>query len=253
MQELLAVDFYCQNSGGFSPAKETILLNHHRPSEADIMAAARRALQDRIKRNGGPRDWTTPLVDPVRSARSRQSCHRFVLHQPRLEAPPRDSGAYVPEMAESIDRDRNLSDGARRCARILAAYTYRRDRESRATEITVSYLQKALGKCRRTVQRYLRQLERTGYISVHVVPSSRTRMCVGLLIELLAPLFPRHHREKWPGRAVIADVTAESQNKRFRYKQPPVPVLDWSLRCMEGVWRSFQRHTVPLPQLLPSF
>ena len=56
---------------------------------------------------------------------------------------------------------------------------------------------RALGKDRRTVQRYLRQLERAGYITVEVV-HARTRMCAGLFVALLAPLFPRHHRQKWP-------------------------------------------------------
>jgi len=205
------------------------------------MAAARRTLSETIRRNGGPVDHALHTADPVRRRRSLQSCHRFVLDEERLYAPPQDSGAYVPEMAESLDRDRNLTDGARRCARVITAYTYRRNRESRAAELTVSYLQKALGKCRRTVQRYLRQLERAGYINVHVVPSNRTRMCVGLLIELLAPLFPRHHREKWPVRAVVPGATAESQNKRFKYKQTPIPLHEWRLRCMAGVWRAFNR------------
>ena len=56
---------------------------------------------------------------------------------------------------------------------------------------------RALGKSRRTVQRYLRQLEREGYIAVEVI-HARTRMCAGLFIALLAPMLPRHHRQQWP-------------------------------------------------------
>jgi len=63
---------------------------------------------------------------------------------------------------------------ARRCARKLAEYGYRKNRESRTADITVTWLMRALGKSRRTVQRYLRQLERAGYIAVEVI-HARTR------------------------------------------------------------------------------
>ena len=125
--------------------------------------------------------------DPARQLRSLRCCHLPAEEQP-LHAPPRDSAAYVPEMAARIDDDRNLTDGARRCARKLAEYTYRKNRDGRAAEITVTWLMKALGRSRRTVQRYLRQLERAGYIGVEVIHAG-TRMCAGLMVELLAPVF----------------------------------------------------------------
>lgn len=96
-----------------------------------------------------------------RRRRALQTCHRHGLYErPRFD-PPRDNGAYVPELAAGIEDDRNLTDGARRCARKFAEETYRRNREGRSLEVTVTYLMKALGKCRRTVQRYLRLLDRT--------------------------------------------------------------------------------------------
>ena len=61
-----------------------------------------------------------------------------------------------------------------------------RDRSARAADITVTWLMRALGKDRRTVQRYLRQLEHAGYITVEVV-HARTRMCAGLFVALLSP------------------------------------------------------------------
>ena len=76
---------------------------------------------------------------------------------------------------------------------------------------------RALGKSRRTVQRYLRQLERAGYISVQVI-HARTRMCAGLFVALLAPLFPRHHRQKWPHKLIDPDAPRKSQNNRLRIK-----------------------------------
>src|ERR1019366_5852328 len=81
----------------------------------------------------------------------------------------RDSHAYVPELAARLDTDPNLTDGARRCARILAAYNYRDNRDTRSAQITVTYLTRAMTKCRGTVPRYLSQLERTGRLGTDVI------------------------------------------------------------------------------------
>jgi len=180
--------------------------------------------------------------DPVRQLRSLRSCHLPAEEQP-LHAAPRDSGAYVPEMAARIDDDSNLTDGARRCARKLAEYTYRKNRDRRTAEITVTWLMKALGRSRRTVQRYLRQLERAGYITVEVF-QARTRMCAGLMVELLAPCFPRHHRSKWPQKLIEPGAPRKSQNNRLRYKHSRE---SWALRCMDGVFRALTKTLPPLP------
>ena|SRR5581483_4325163 len=183
-----------------------------------------------------------PCKNPARQLRSLRCCHLPAEEQP-LHAPPRDSGAYVPELAARIDDDRNLTDGARRCARKLAEYTYRKNRERRAAEITVTWLMKALGKSRRTVQRYLRQLEHAGYIAVEVI-QARTRMCAGLMVELLAPCFPRHHRSRWPQKLIEPDAPRTSQNNRLRYRYSRE---SWALRCMDGVFRALTKTLPPLP------
>jgi hypothetical protein len=221
----------------------------YRPSEDQIMAMAQRTLQARMAHDGVRIDlphtqpWRSPSAD--RRKRSLQSCHRFTLDEPGRAPPPKDTGAYVPELAGRLEDDRNLTDGARRCARKLAEYTYRRNREGRSARITVTYLSKALNRSRRTVQRYLRQLERAGYISVGVV-RAQTRMCAGLVVELLTPLFPRHHAQKWPARLIKPGAPLESQNK----KSDIIAREFWALHCMEGVWRSFNR-AYPPGSLLP--
>lgn len=189
-----------------------------------------------------------------RRQRSLQTCHRYTLYErPRFD-PPKDSGAYVPELAARIEDDRNLTDGARRCARKLAELTYRGSRAGRALEVTVSYLMKALGRCRRTVQRYLRLLEREGYIRADVVKGARSRLCVGLMIQLLGPLFARHHREKWPQRARNPGATRESQNQRFKDtckdKTELISRKIWGLKCMDGVFRALMK---TIPPFDPSF
>ena len=146
-----------------------------------------------------------------RRKRSLQTCHRFSLYERPRHAPPRDTGAYVPQASAGIENDRNLTDGARRCARKIMELAYRSNRSGRTLDVTVTYLARTLGKCRRSVQRYLRLLEREGYIQVEVVACGRSRMCFGLVIELLAPLFPRHHRKKWPETRRKPGATEKSQ------------------------------------------
>ncbi len=221
------------------------------PKHQDLLLEAHRALRRRTAVSAPViRMTVAPPVDTKRSARSRRTCHRYSLDErPRFAAPTK-SDAYVPEMAARLEDDRNLTDGARRCARKLAEYAYRRDREGRALEITVTYLMRALGRCRRTIQRYLRLLEREGYISVDVVHGDRTRMCTGIVVQLLAPLFPRHHADRWPAKLAVPGATPESQKKRFidsrRAGLVRIPVQSWALRCMDGVFRSLMK-TLPPP------
>lgn len=195
----------------------------------------------RIERSPSP---TVPAKDEDRQQRSLQSCHLPAGPKPRLP-PPRDNGAYVPELAARIENDPNLTDGARRCARKLAEYTYRNNRETRRAEITVTYLMRSLRKSRRTVQRYLRQLEHAGYIGVQVI-HARTRMCAGLLVELLAPLFARHHRRGWPQKSMKPDAPRKSHNYRLRIKYSRE---SWALRCMDGVFRALMKTIPPLPAI----
>jgi hypothetical protein len=157
--------------------------------------------------------------------------------------PPKPTGAYVPELAATLDNDARLTDGARRCARKLAEYVHVRDRDSQAAEITVTYLMKALRKSRRTVQRYLRQLERAGYIAVHVI-HARTRMCAGLAVQLLAPLIPRHG---WPEKLRKPDAPKLSQNNSSRYKLRLIPRVLWAIRCTDPIRRAWDLINPSLP------
>jgi len=104
---------------------------HTRPTEADVMEQARQTLAARIARDGrrhdaGPCPATTQ-GDEERRLRSLRCCHLPAAPKPRPPA-PRDTGAFVPEMASRIEDDRNLTDGARRCAR------WQLDRQLRAEQ-----------------------------------------------------------------------------------------------------------------------
>jgi DNA-binding transcriptional ArsR family regulator len=154
-------------------------------------------------------------------------------------------GAYTPELSEIIDNDPNLSDGARRCGRKVSAYVYRRNRDTLEAETTVTWLMEALGKSRRTVQRYLRELERAGYIAVDVLRAG-TRWCAGLVVRLLASLLPRHG---WPEKLIKPAMPSVSHNYKYRYKTERVPRDIWAVRCMDGVFRSLMKSLPPLPPL----
>jgi hypothetical protein len=216
---------------------------HPPPIEEVAQRLAARIARDGIRIERSPSPAVLPK-DNDRRQRSLRSCHLPAEPKPR-HAPPRDSGAYVPEMAARIEDDPNLTDGARRCARKLMEYVYRKNRTARAADITVTWLMRALSKDRRTVQRYLRQLEHAGYITVEVV-HAHTRMCAGLFVALLAPLFPRHHRQKWPRKLIDSDAARESHNNRLRIKYSRE---SWALRCMDGVFRSFMKTIPPLPAI----
>lgn len=223
------------------------------PQAAFIESA--RKLQNRSVTPGADlRPVDVPATDAERRKRSLNTCHRYAQAERPRKSTPRASRAYVPELAARVEDDPNLTDGARRCARKLAELTYRRNREGRSLPVTVTYLARSLGRCRRTVQRYLRQLEREGYVAVDVVISQRARMCVGLVVRLLGPLMAAHHRECWPGSSAKPGATLESLNKRFKgYSQAEgyrTGVEQWALRCMDGVFRSFMK-TNPLAGLPP--
>lgn len=192
----------------------------------------------------------TPPSD--RRQRALQTCHRPAEPKRQRYQPPGDSRAYVPELSARLEDDPNLTDGARRCARKIAELAYRSQRESRALPVTVSFLARALGRCGRTVQRYLRQLEREGYVAVDVVAGRRSRMCIGLVVHILTPLIAAHHKTRWPGGRGNPGATPESLNHRYKhFKQAEgrrVSVEQWALRCMDGVFRSFMK-TGPLADL----
>lgn len=155
----------------------------------------------------------------------------------------------MPQFSARLLNDPGLSDGARRCAMKLIELVYRRNREHRHIQCTVNYLAKCLGRSQRTVQYYLARLRRRGYIRHDVIASQRARMCIGIVVTLLKPVFPKH---EWPtpaGKPATSGVQRYSRrytpNINRRRFQEKVSVERWTLRCMDGVFRAFVK-TGPL-------
>lgn len=233
----------------------------YKPDDTEIMQAARKSLIRRKGEGGLATQFNVRVrllpQGPDRSqeerrTRSLQTCHRYSLYErPRAE-PPSDTGAYIPELSARLENDQNLTDGARRCARKIAEETYRRNREGRSLEVTVTYLMKALGRCRRTIQRYLGLLEREGYIYAEVAYGTRSKMCVGLIVHLLKPLFARHHAKEWPKKLKKPGATKESHKYSFNLNNKDnfsiITRNEWALKCMDGVFGSLMK-TLPLFEL----
>jgi len=234
------------------------MLKTYIPSESELMGQAWQALRQRLAvapahPAANPVESRSDPAGPspdvaARRERSRQTCHRYSLYERPRYAPPAETGAFVPELAARLENDRNLTDGARRLARKLAEIIYRQNRAGRFTEITVTYLMNALRRSRRTIQRYLRLLEREGYIHAQVVRGPRSRLCTGLLIALCRPLLARHHEKHWPRKRENPGASKESQNyrtQRFQGTGERLTVRQWALLCMDGVFRAFMK-TDPL-------
>ena len=206
-------------------ARRTLDTRVEMTTDAEMMAEARRTLDRSLLKAPALREALIAPAPPPkhytpdqqeRRMRSLRKCHMPSLYERPRHAPPKDTGAYVPAASARLDNDRNLTDGARRCARKIMEETHRRDRKERKLQVNVSYLSKGLGRCRRTIQRYLAMLEREGYVRVEIMSGHRSRMCIGLIVHLLEPLFPRHHRKSWPQRAgnPPKNLTDDAENRR---------------------------------------
>jgi hypothetical protein len=216
-QQLTEAEFMAETHRAYS-RREMI-------TEAEMMAQAGRTLDKSqliapamraalIAPAPPPKHYTPEQQE--RRMRSLRKCHRPSLYERPRHTPPKDTGAYVPAISARLDNDRNLTDGARRCARKIMEETHRRDRKECKLLVNVSYLAKGLGRCRRTIQRYLAVLEREGYLRVEVMSGHRSRMCIGLIVHLLEPLFPRHQRKSWPQKAgnPPKNLTDDAENRR---------------------------------------
>lgn len=178
----------------------------------------------------------------------RFSARRFTWSEEPIHDEPEDTEEYVPQVGMKLVKDRNLTDSARRIAMFVMRHTYQSHRERRFIGMTVSFIMKGLQLSRRTVQRSLTLLETRGYFECEVAKGQSTRMCIGLIIHLLAPLFPKHHRKAWPERRIKPEASAMPQ-KHLKYitfseivcktpRENCVSRMNWALQCMDGVTRT---------------
>ena len=107
---------------------------------------------------------------------------------------------------------------ARVLAHRLCEITYRDNRKGRYLLVTISYLPKAMHRCDRSIQRYVKELIDEGYICVDVLKSHASKMVIGLKIRLRRPLFADHHKYKWPAKSRISEATYLSDKDYLKIK-----------------------------------
>lgn len=168
------------------------------------LVAAHARLKGRIIERRTPVVPAIRHVDEARRMRALRTGHRPAAAPAERRAALKETGAFVPELAAHLEDDPNLCDGARRCARTIAEETYRRSREERTLAVTVTYLARALGRCRRTVQRYLRQLERESRRRTAGERPTRKGLPP---IGAGRPLRRRHGLPQWPLRNAATGAT----------------------------------------------
>ena len=184
--------------------------------------------------------------------RSLEASHRFSAHryswteQPRY-AEPAETEEYVPATNMKLIQDRNLTDTARRIAWFVLRHTYQDNRAGRFIGMTVSFIANGLSISRRTVQRSLTLLETRGYFRCEVAKGEESRMCIGLIIHLMKPLFPAHQKESWPekrrssGASELSNKQAHFFNTIYKAKVR-MSRLTWAMRCMNGVARRLSKY-----------
>lgn len=204
--------------------------------------------------NNGQISWEQAARDEAayqtRRNRSLKACLRYSLSTKRRYPKP-NIRAYTPETSANVDLDRNLKGSADKTVRFIMRYAYQRARKTRSVQITVSYIAKGLKRANRTIQRHLRALEEEGYIKVYIVRSVKTKMVECLQIELLAPLFPDHHKEKWASSVEKQDMTFLSDKQSHIFNIRESRKL-WVIRCMNGVRRALlkTKKRLDLPDLI---
>lgn len=190
-----------------------------------------------------------------RSERARRTSHRpknWGFDDELRYEQPIETEEYIPEMNMMFIKDRNLNDSARRIALFIVRHAYQDNRKERTLGTTVSFIMKGLTLSRRTVQRGLALLAKAGYIERFVAASNKTRMCRGLLIKLLSPLFPKHFKKEWPETLRFSAASPLTHNHRFQiYIKESFfffSEFEWMERCRDGVLRSHLRHN-PLSEI----
>ena len=196
--------------------------------------------------------------NPGRYGRIKQWSFDFITEIDTIERnEPAQSGAYIPEMNAAVLQDHDLTDGAKICLAKLLEETYRNNRAGRWLATTVPYLMQALGRSRRTIQNYLRLLERCGYIACDVLLSDKTRMTNGLYIALNKTTFAQHHEDQWPEQRERKTATnlensgAQNVSPNYFsqiYKQiniPRMPVSLWAAQSMMVIYKRFVQNNAP--------
>jgi hypothetical protein len=132
------------------------------------------------------------LVGQVTAAALPEHRRRNVAAPSRYARPaPQASRQYVPEMATTAARDDRLVPNAKALLQVLRA----RAGKGTSTITTKFTLASIMSRSARTIARYLRDLERFGYVSTEIRSNSRG-LHLGLVVTVLGKVKPFFNDEK---------------------------------------------------------
>ena len=189
------------------------------PSTEEMRATPRCAerSQWRPRHHRNRRSSRLPASNAAHAASVRSSTATCPPSRKPRHPSPRDTGAYVPEMAARIDNDPNLTDGARTLrpqAGGIHLQPRPRNREGRNHGHLPDEGSRRMPAHRAALSAPAgtRRLYRASWSSVRAYAHVR-RSCSSALLD---PLFPRHRRQKWPAKAGNPEATRKSQNHRLK-------------------------------------
>ncbi|RYG98641.1 MAG: helix-turn-helix domain-containing protein [Alphaproteobacteria bacterium] len=132
------------------------------------------------------------LVGQVKPASLPEHRRRNVTAPSRYARPaPQPSRQYAPEMATTAARDDRLVPNAKALLQVLRA----RAGKGTSTITTKFTLASIMSRSARTIARYLRDLERFGYVSTEIRSNSRG-LHLGLVVTILGKVMPFFNDEK---------------------------------------------------------
>ncbi len=156
---------------------------------------------------------------------------------------PRASRQYAQEMATTVQRDRRITDGAKALCTVIRA----RCGGDRCTVTTKGTLAAVMGRSPRTIQRYLAELVRFGYLEARLV-THITGMVVGLrlwITDAVLPFFRSGCRGQTRAKPGETGLSPTKSNLR---DWTPGPTSHAPLKPLESVFARVRSPSNAMPQ-----
>jgi len=151
----------------------------------------------------------------------------------RQERPsPIKNGQFSQKMSTEAARNQRLTPNAKALLQIINAYCGRRC----VWFVTKTFLANSMGVHPRSIQRYLADLEREGYLHIDIDQSTYHGMVKGLVIRLAQKVLPRWLHTWWVENVGNLDRTKLSLNN----PQKGISIIkysreEWRFRCTNPV------------------
>lgn len=185
----------------------------------------------------GELDWSAAAADHQQHEARRQRARRAYDENARTRDPresrpePAPSRQYVQGLDTTAMRDDRLSMGAKACLAVIVAEIG--NHASRV--LSKGYLAKRLSRSARTVQRYLAQLRRHGYLAPLETIRSRAGWTTGQRVRVMPRVRPFWHRVRraWERMKDFDGETKPSHTKPFGLTTNALPTGTFAFARLE--------------------